>query len=153
VSVEIRGAGAPDIETLVALRIRFVSAVRGVSEDSWDADFRAATRGFFERALGDGTYVTWLAFVEGEPAGCVGVALTPVPPRTADLRTWDGLVLTMWVEPAFRRRGIGEALLARLVEARDELGIRRLVLHATEMGRPLYERFGFAPNPDWMELA
>ena len=59
----------------------------------------------------------------------------------------------MWVEEEHRRRGIGEALLQRLLSDRDEIGIRRLVLHATEQGRTLYERFGFAPNPDWMELA
>ena len=152
-NVDIRRAGVADIETLIRLRVRFVSAVRGVAEESWGDDFRAATRHFFERSLGGGTYVTWLAEVEGEPAGCVGVALTPVPPRTADLRTWDGLVLTMWVEEEHRRRGIGEALLQRLLSDRDEIGIRRLVLHATEQGRTLYERFGFAPNPDWMELA
>ncbi len=31
-------------------------------------------------------------------------------------------------------------------------GLRRLLLYATPDGKQLYERAGFEPNPNWMEL-
>jgi GNAT superfamily N-acetyltransferase len=152
-AITIRRAAPLDLEVLLRLRTCFVSAVRGVPEGHWGADFDAGTRRFYESTLANGSAVTWLAEEEGEPVGCVTVSLTPVPPRNEDLRPWDGLVLTMWVEPSARRRGVGELLVSTLLAERESLGIRRLVLHATPMGRALYEKLGFTPNPDWMELS
>lgn len=53
---------------------------------------------------------------------------------------WIGMVLVL---PEYRRRGIGRQLLLHAIEACDRLGVRRLALDATEMGRPLYLSLGF----------
>lgn len=39
-----------------------------------------------------------------------------------------------------------------LNEARRR-GIRKVLLHASQMGRPVYERQGFKANDSWMELS
>lgn len=148
----MRRATAMEIDTLVALRVRFVSAVRGVDPASWTDEFHRATRAFFERGLADGTYITWMAVDGDRVVGCVGVTLIAVPPRSDDLRPFDGLVLTMWVEPDVRRRGIADALLTALLAERDAIGIRRLILHATDMARPLYESMGFRSHAEWLQL-
>lgn len=54
-----------------------------------------------------------------------------------------GWIGTIWVEPAWRGRGLGKALTTATIEAAEAAGCRTLVLVATEAGRPLYERFGF----------
>jgi predicted N-acetyltransferase YhbS len=53
---------------------------------------------------------------------------------------WIG---TIWVDPAFRGRGIGLALTAATIETAQDAGCRTLVLVATDAGRPMYERLGF----------
>lgn len=53
---------------------------------------------------------------------------------------WIG---TIWVEPAWRRRGIGLALTEATIEIAEDAGCRTLVLVATTAGRPMYERIGF----------
>jgi len=53
---------------------------------------------------------------------------------------WIG---TVWVEPAWRRRGIGLELTRAAIDAATTGGCRTLVLVATEAGRPLYEQLGF----------
>jgi len=53
---------------------------------------------------------------------------------------WIG---TIWVEPAWRRRGVGMALTKTTIETAEAAGCRTLVLVATEAGRPLYESLGF----------
>jgi predicted N-acetyltransferase YhbS len=53
---------------------------------------------------------------------------------------WIG---TIWVEPAWRRRGVGMALTQATIEAAEDAGCRTLLLVATEAGRRLYERIGF----------
>jgi predicted N-acetyltransferase YhbS len=54
-----------------------------------------------------------------------------------------GWIGTVWVDPAWRRRGIGLDLTRATIEEADGAGCRTLVLVATAAGRPLYERLGF----------
>lgn len=53
---------------------------------------------------------------------------------------WIG---TIWVEPAWRRRGLGRALTVATMEAAEIAGCRTFVLVATKVGQPLYEGLGF----------
>lgn len=53
---------------------------------------------------------------------------------------WIGMVLVL---PSFRRQGVGRRLLLHAIESCDALGVERLALDATEMGRPLYLSLGF----------
>jgi predicted N-acetyltransferase YhbS len=54
-----------------------------------------------------------------------------------------GWIGTVWVEPAWRRRGIGLDLTRATIVEAEAAGCQTLVLVATEAGRPLYERLGF----------
>ena len=54
-----------------------------------------------------------------------------------------GWIGTVWVEPGWRRQGVGLAVTQATLEAADEAGCGTLVLVATAEGRPLYERMGF----------
>lgn len=57
-----------------------------------------------------------------------------------------GVVGNMVVTEAYRRRGIGRAILERVLSfLTDERGCALLELSATAMGRPLYARYGFEP--------
>jgi ribosomal protein S18 acetylase RimI-like enzyme len=53
---------------------------------------------------------------------------------------WIGVI---FVAPELRRRGIGRALTEHVCEDLEHAGCRSLVLVATDLGRPLYERLGF----------
>ncbi len=54
-----------------------------------------------------------------------------------------GWIGTIWVEPAWRRQGVGMALTEATVDAAESAGCRTLLLVATDAGRPLYEKIGF----------
>ena len=54
-----------------------------------------------------------------------------------------GWIGTIWVDPAWRRHGLGKALTMATIEAAEDAGCGTLVLVATDAGRPLYERLGF----------
>lgn len=74
-------------------------------------------------------------FVARYGAASVGTA-TVVPYGTAF--SWIGMVL---VDPAYRRRGVGTALLKRAIAEALPYGCVRL--DATPQGEPLYTRLGF----------
>jgi predicted N-acetyltransferase YhbS len=54
-----------------------------------------------------------------------------------------GWVGALGVLPEARRRGAGQALTEAACDRLRERGARTILLFATEMGRPLYERMGF----------
>ncbi len=54
-----------------------------------------------------------------------------------------GWIGTIWVDPAWRGRGLGRRLTEATIDAAEAAGCRTLVLVATDEGRPLYERLGF----------
>jgi ribosomal protein S18 acetylase RimI-like enzyme len=56
------------------------------------------------------------------------------------------------VNAGWRRRGVAEALMRAILDTLAERGIRRVVLHASDDGRSLYQRLGFVPTNE-MRLA
>ena len=55
----------------------------------------------------------------------------------------EAIVLNVYVESTWRRRGVAESLMRAVLDDLAARGIRRIVLHASDDGRRLYERFGF----------
>lgn len=94
--------------------------------------------------LSQGRYLGWLAVDEDRVAGGLGLLLLDWPPHPLD--PWQAqraYLLNMYVEPEYRRQGLGSRLIdAALMEVRRRK-IRVTSLHATEAGRPLYASKGF----------
>jgi GNAT superfamily N-acetyltransferase len=56
------------------------------------------------------------------------------------------------VVPASRRSGLGGALTEAIVEFLEGRGVATVLLHATALGRPVYERLGFVPETAYLTL-
>jgi GNAT superfamily N-acetyltransferase len=150
--VRIRRDSADDLDLLCRMRLAFLADHRGVDVESLGEDLAAATRAVIAAGQAAGTMLSWLAEDDDRAVGLVSLLLLQMPPRPVDVRTAEGYVINMYVEPAARRGGVGRALLGACVTAARARGLRRLLLHATDDGRPLYEGVGFAPNDAWMEM-
>ena len=57
-----------------------------------------------------------------------------------------GWIGALGVLPEARRRGVGQALTEAACARLRDRGARTILLFATDMGRPLYERMGFEPE-------
>jgi GNAT superfamily N-acetyltransferase len=63
-----------------------------------------------------------------------------------------GWIGALGVLPRARRQGVGELLTRACIEWLQDRGARTVLLYATDMGRPVYERIGFdreAPARAW----
>lgn len=92
------------------------------------------------------TAADWERFLNASPQGCF---VAEVDGRVHGTVTtivfenrfaWVGMVL---VDPEFRGRGIGTALLEKAIEYLDTLKVLAIKLDATPQGKPLYEKLGF----------
>lgn len=95
--------------------------------------------------LEDGRYYGFMVMDEGDPAAGIGLMSIDWPPHPAHpTQDQRGYVLNVYVEPAYRRRGLATALM-KLAEAEfARRGLGFAVLHATEVGRPVYQALGWA---------
>lgn len=152
-SFTVRQAGATDIPVLAHHRAAMFRDM-GQLASHQEETLERSTASYLHEALPRGEYLAWVAEDEGTPAaviGGAGVQLRPILPRprpgSDDLELGpEAIVLNVYVEPAWRRRGVAEALMRAILDALAARGIRRIVLHASPDGRRLYERLGFVPT-------
>lgn len=60
--------------------------------------------------------------------------------------------MNMYTMPEYRRCGIAYHTLDLLVKEAKERGVVQIALEAADMGRPLYEKYGFVKMEGEMEL-
>ena len=61
-------------------------------------------------------------------------------------------VMNMYTDPEYRRQGIAYRTLELLVQDAKARGVEHITLEATDMGRPLYEKYGFVQMKSEMQL-
>jgi len=113
-----------------------------------------AARAYFVKALPEGRYVAWVAEPDdrpGEIVGGAGIQVRELLPRPHPaggrlLRGPQALVMNVFTERAWRRRGVAEALMREVLRWCRANGVESVVLHASEDGRPLYRKLGFTPT-------
>ena len=146
----IRRATAADAAVLAEHRTQMFLDMGSVGAAP-AVELQLASEAYFRAAVPDGEYVAWLAAPAGSPGEIIagaGVQLRSMLPRpTAEggrlLLGREGLVLNVYVAPAWRRRGVARRLMEVILDWAPQAGIVRLTLHASDAGRALYEQLGF----------
>jgi GNAT superfamily N-acetyltransferase len=142
--VTYRLAGVEDLPVLARLRWEMEVERKHATMDldTYTRQYDAALREDIAR----GSHVSWLAEDGGEPVACVALVWWNLAPNFADAHRRRGFVSNVYTRPAYRRQGISRALMTTLIAWAREHGLHRLILWASDMGRPLYEGLGFAPS-------
>jgi len=139
VAVNIRLAEPGDAEALADLRSRLLEYMSG----------RRLTGP--ERLCLEEYFRSWdfrdpLCLVceeDGKVRGCVAASFYRLFPGLKNPSGEQAVIHNLVVEEGYRGRGLGTALVDAILEECRARGAMRISLYATEMGRPVYERFGF----------
>lgn len=97
--------------------------------------------------LGSGAYIGWLAVGDGKVIGGAGAVLLDWGPTRANPGGRMARIVCVFVDEAWRRRGIARTLTQRVLRDCEDLGIREFNLAASSDAQPLYAALGFAPYP------
>lgn len=149
----IRRATAADAGVLARHRAEMFRDMGELPDDLHDTLVEAA-RAYFTQAIADGRYVGWVAELDDRSREIIagaGLQLRELLPRPDGARERlvrgpQGLVLNVYTERAWRRGGVADALMRELLQWCRGNGIESVVLHASDEGRPLYEKLGFTPT-------
>lgn len=113
------------------------------------AEMRAPFRAWLAPRLADGRYFGWAVVDEGRDVAGLGMMVIDWPPHPSHPHQSErGYVLNVYVEPEYRRRGLARRLMAEAVAEAKRRGLRFMILHATDQGRPLYESLGWTDTAE-----
>ncbi len=143
-SFTLREATIADLEILVHHR---ESMWRDMGRDPHLlVTMEVAAREYFQAAVPNGSYRGWLAESDGRIVGGAGVVISPWPGSPGSALAKRAMILNMFVERDYRRRGIARALMHTTIAWCKAAGFASVGLHASDEGRPLYESLGFQPT-------
>lgn len=99
-----------------------------------------------------GNHIAYLAYDDGVFIGAGGASFYQVMPTYHNPTGKKAYIMNMYTAPEYRRQGIAMHTLDLLVNDAKAQGVSQIALEATDMGRPLYEKYGFVKMNDEMEL-
>jgi GNAT superfamily N-acetyltransferase len=109
----------------------------------------AAFRDWLAPKLVSGAYFGWIVEASADAVGGLGMMVIDWPPHPSHpTQGARGYILNVFVETAYRGQGIGHALIALAMEEAARRGLQHMILHATAMGRPMYETLGWKPTSE-----
>lgn len=142
----IRLGTEEDIMDIVKLR-RLMFEDMGVTsvDDLGMAD--EACHAYLEQKIPLGEFISWV--VEGEEkeiVGTAGLVVDQHPPGPNNLTGQIAYVMNLVITENHRRRGLARQLMSIVEEYAQTNGINVVSLHASEKGRPLYEKMGYVSS-------
>ena len=149
---EYKKATIEDIDELVRTRIIVLRAANKLSDDVDMSVVEKESYEYYKSALETGEYIAYLVYDNETFIGAGGVSFYQVMPTYHNPTGKKAYIMNMYTAPEYRRQGIAFHTLDLLVKDIRKQGVSQITLEATEMGRSLYEKYGFVKMEDEMEL-
>ncbi len=147
---EYRKATQADIEELVKTRMIVLRAANKLSDAVDMSEVEQESYVYYKRALETGGHIAYLVYDNGKFIGAGGVSFYQVMPTYHNPSGKKAYIMNMYTAPEYRRQGIAFRTLDLLVKDVKEQGVTQIALEATDMGRPLYEKYGFVKMEEEM---
>ncbi|MCI6190675.1 MAG: GNAT family N-acetyltransferase [Clostridium sp.] len=141
-----------DLEFLVETRIEVLRAANNLDKSVDMTVIKEQSYDYYKKSLSNKTHIAYLVFDGEKFVGAGGISFFRVMPTFNNPSGNKAYIMNMYTSPSYRRKGIAYKTLDLLVLSAKERGISSISLEATEMGRPLYEKYGFIKMNDEMEL-
>lgn len=145
-------AGLNDIELLVKTRIEVLRAANHLDDETDMSVVEYQSQEYYKEALMAEAHIAYLVFDGKRFIGTGGISFFRVMPTYHNPTGWKAYIMNMYTKSDYRRKGIAYHTLEILVEEAKKRDVKHISLEATDMGRPLYERYGFTKMDNEMEL-
>ena len=149
---EYKKATIEDIDELVRTRSIVLRAANKLSDDVDMSLVEKESYEYYMRALETGEHIAYLVYNNRTFIGAGGVSFYQVMPTYHNPTGKKAYIMNLYTVPEYRGQGIAFHTLDLLVKDAREQGVTQIALEATDMGRLLYEKYGFVKMEDEMEL-
>jgi GNAT superfamily N-acetyltransferase len=140
-SMLVNNAGE-DIEKVISLRIAFMREMEPDAREL-EAVVIDSTRRYVSERLPAGKFLVWFAEEDGQIIGTSGLIFFRRPPTFRCASDLHAYILNMYTQPEWRGKGVATMLLKHIIEYVRTTPTKHISLHASDMGRSVYEKIGF----------
>lgn len=152
-TIIFRKATSADVEDLVRLRMAFLKEVqKPETRQLDDVTLEQILRLYFQKNVENEKFVAWLALHGDEIVATSGLCFFQIAPGFTLQDGKIAYILNIYTLPEWRRKGLGKQIFDHILQEAKSRGYKRISLHASDEGRPVYEKFGFRLTGDEMEL-
>jgi GNAT superfamily N-acetyltransferase len=142
----VKLATIEDLASIVGHRAAMFAEIRGCTKEAIES-MSAAFEKWVVPRLKSGEYLTWFALDDVEQIAA-GAALwvqdwPPYIMPDGSPENKRAYLLNVFTDHGHRRKGLSRKLVKAAIEWCEAHGISMITLHASPMGRPLYESLGF----------
>ena len=149
---EYRKASINDLDLLVKTRLEVLRAANGLDSTVDMSKVEGESYLYYRNALENGFHTAYLVFDGNLFIGAGGISYYTVMPTFHNPSGEKAYIMNMYTKPDYRRKGIATKTLDLLVRDAKEHGVTAISLEATDIGRKLYEKYGFVAMKSEMEL-
>lgn len=138
--MKIRKAREDELQTILEHRVGMTTSM------GWSKTQVQITRDSTEQKLEFGwpeNFHCYFAEIDETVIGGCSIVVFDILPSYVNTSGRVAYVQNMFVEPEHRGKGIGGDLLLHLEKECQNLGVSMIWLHATDLGRPVYEKAGY----------
>lgn len=147
--ITYRSATAEDSDFLIKSRLEFINVT---NTDSNYELIKANLYKYFEKAFKENQCDIILAEKESVVIGTGIVFYYDSVPSSFNPWGKNAYITSMYVNEGYRRRGIAATILDKLINIAKTKKYYIFILQPSDMGKPLYEKFGFFEGKKGMLL-
>lgn len=142
ICLEYRSATLDDLNHVIDMRIAYLKEINAKLSEKEKGTLLVHLPDYYRRHL-EKDFFAYLALENGKPVSAVYLMIIERPASIAFLTGKTGILLNVYTDPDYRKRGHASALLAMAMEDAKALNVSSIELQATDMGIPVYEKLGF----------
>ncbi len=142
-NITYRKATIDDVELIVSTRITFMVEAAGEMNVAEKELLIKNNKTYIHFGLKNNIFTSILAFDGQLLVGTSGVCFYNIMPSKHVPNGKIGYIQNMYTIPTYRGKGIATKLFYLTVEEAKKAGCDKVTLTATDMGRPMYEKYGF----------
>ncbi len=141
--MQLREVISEDAVLLAELRIQMRKEREKSSMPIPEKEFLQANIDYFKEFIANGTYYGVIAEIDGKIAATGGICFHNHPPSYGVPNGKSACLLNMYTLPDFRGKGLASKIVSALMEKARSCGCCKVYLNASDMGKSVYQKFGF----------
>ena len=149
--MEFKIATISDIKILSEIRIEVLKAANKLDEVVELNGVKKETEDYYTKAFSEKSNVTCFVYDNGEFVGCGSISYYSVMPTYSNPTGKKAYIMNMYTREKDRRKGVVTNILDLLINDAHNKNVKCILLEATDIGRKLYEKYGFKQMKDEME--
>jgi GNAT superfamily N-acetyltransferase len=105
-----------------------------------------------KKQLPEGICKAWVIKTDNKIIASGAITIVSFVPVPSDINHKIAYLHSMYTEKEYRNKKCAQKIVNRAIRYCQQNGISRVVLNASDAGRPIYDKIGFIPSPETMRL-